>query len=389
MDVAVPVAGVCGVGASPPPAHLGRGEGEHLADRVVELADAREPGREGDGREVEVGRLDQHTSGLGPLGPGDGQRPGAELGPHQPLELAHAVAEPAGQAVDALAVDDTVGDGPHGPGHDVGADVPLGRAGRRVGAAPTAGPEAGLLRGGRGGVEAHVRRLGRDGRAARTAVDAGRGDAGRRSTRRSGGRGPGRPGSRRRSPRAPDQQTPSASFALAGLRHRWLAALPGSRERRARYRGTMARRTKIIATIGPASDSEATLKDLIAAGMDVARIGLAHESLDDALERFRRIRAAAASLDREVGILADLPGPKVRAGHFPEGGVVLTDGDLIRLAPGHGPSTAEVVQVDYDDLHPRRPPRRHARLRRRRRRGRGRRRRRRHPRGAGHPRRSR
>ena len=79
----------------------------------------------------------------------------------------------------------------------------------------------------------------------------------------------------------------------------------------------MARRTKIIATIGPASDSEPVLKDMISAGMDVARIGLAHQGLDVALERHRRIRAAAASLDREVGILVDLPGPKIRAGAFP------------------------------------------------------------------------
>jgi pyruvate kinase len=112
----------------------------------------------------------------------------------------------------------------------------------------------------------------------------------------------------------------------------------------------MARRTKIIATIGPASESDTTIKEMIEAGMDVARIGLAHESIDVALDRLHRVRAAAASLDREVGILADLPGPKIRAGHFPEGGVVLTEGELIRLTPGHGPSTAEVVQVDYDDL---------------------------------------
>jgi pyruvate kinase len=112
----------------------------------------------------------------------------------------------------------------------------------------------------------------------------------------------------------------------------------------------MARRTKIIATIGPASDSEATLKDMIAAGMDVARIGLAHDSLDIALERFRRVRSAAAALDREVGILADLPGPKIRAGHIGDDGIVLVDGETLRLAPGQGDSTAEVIRVDYDEL---------------------------------------
>jgi pyruvate kinase len=124
---------------------------------------------------------------------------------------------------------------------------------------------------------------------------------------------------------------------------------PGE-HRSARYRGVMARRTKIIATIGPASDTEATLKDMIAAGMDVARIGLAHDSIDTALERFHRVRRAAAALDREVGILVDLPGPKVRAGHFPEEGVVLDAGAVLRLVPGNTASTAEVVEVDYDEL---------------------------------------
>src|SRR5450432_2245804 len=109
----------------------------------------------------------------------------------------------------------------------------------------------------------------------------------------------------------------------------------------------MSRRTKIIATIGPASEDEATLKEMISAGMAVARIGLAHDGLDVALERFRRVRTVAADLDREVGILADLPGPKVRAGHFPTDGVTLVEGDLLRLVPGHGPSTDRVVQVDY------------------------------------------
>jgi pyruvate kinase len=112
----------------------------------------------------------------------------------------------------------------------------------------------------------------------------------------------------------------------------------------------MGRRTKIIATIGPASDSDAALKGMIEAGMDVARIGLAHESLDAALARFERIRKAAADYGRPVGILADLPGPKVRAGAVPDSGLELTDGNRLRLVPGNGPSTNEVIQVDYDQL---------------------------------------
>lgn len=112
----------------------------------------------------------------------------------------------------------------------------------------------------------------------------------------------------------------------------------------------MARRTKIIATIGPASDSEHTLKSLIEAGMDVARVGLAHESLDLALERFHRVRRAARDFGRPVGILVDLPGPKVRAGTMPDDGVILGDGQTVRLVPGSDPSTVEVMTVDYDEL---------------------------------------
>ena len=89
----------------------------------------------------------------------------------------------------------------------------------------------------------------------------------------------------------------------------------------------MQRRTKVVATIGPASDSPEVLKALMVAGMDVARLGLAHETLEIALARFDAIRQIAADLGREVGILADLPGPKVRAGHVEGNGIVLPAGN--------------------------------------------------------------
>ena len=75
----------------------------------------------------------------------------------------------------------------------------------------------------------------------------------------------------------------------------------------------MARRTKIVATIGPASSDPEVLRAMIDAGMDMARVSLSHSSLDDALVLIDRIRAVAAETDQHVGILADLPGPKVRA----------------------------------------------------------------------------
>ena len=112
----------------------------------------------------------------------------------------------------------------------------------------------------------------------------------------------------------------------------------------------MARRTKIIATIGPASDSEAMIRTLVEAGMDVARIGLAHGSLDEAIEKFRRVRRVEQSLKRPIGTMIDLPGPKVRAGHMPEGGLVVEEGQVIRLAPGHEGSTKELLHVDHEGL---------------------------------------
>ncbi len=112
----------------------------------------------------------------------------------------------------------------------------------------------------------------------------------------------------------------------------------------------MRRRTKIIATIGPASDSEAQMLALMEAGMDVARLGLAHGDLDHHLERYDRLRKASVEVGRPIGIMVDLPGPKVRAGGFPEGGVELAEGSRVRLVPGYGASTAEVVEVGYESL---------------------------------------
>lgn len=111
----------------------------------------------------------------------------------------------------------------------------------------------------------------------------------------------------------------------------------------------MLRRTKIVATIGPASDSEAMLRKLIDAGMDVARLALAHAGLDESLERYRRIRQVAEDSNRRVGILVDLPGPKIRAAAFADGGVELTKGASVRIVPGFEGSNAEVIEIEYEN----------------------------------------
>jgi pyruvate kinase len=110
------------------------------------------------------------------------------------------------------------------------------------------------------------------------------------------------------------------------------------------------RRTKIVATLGPASSSTADLEALLDAGMDVARFGLAHGTPQSHLDRMAELRELADRRGRIIGILADLPGPKVRAGEFPEGGVFLAEGDRLTLVSGTGASDAQRIVVDEPQL---------------------------------------
>ena len=119
--------------------------GERLADGVVALAHAGEAGGEGHVGDREMGRLEQHARRLAALRPRQGQRTGPHFGGDEAVQLAGAVAQTAGQALDPLPVDDAVADQAHGPADDIGPGVPLGRAGRGVGPAAQAGAEAGLF----------------------------------------------------------------------------------------------------------------------------------------------------------------------------------------------------------------------------------------------------
>ncbi len=112
----------------------------------------------------------------------------------------------------------------------------------------------------------------------------------------------------------------------------------------------MTGRTKIVATIGPASDSTEMLAALIDAGVDVVRLNLSHGSLDEHLQRLARVREVARDRGRPVAVLADLPGPKIRAGAFPDGGVRLVAGEFVTLRPGEGTSDADHITVPYPTL---------------------------------------
>ncbi|MER7232735.1 pyruvate kinase [Streptomyces olivaceus] len=96
------------------------------------------------------------------------------------------------------------------------------------------------------------------------------------------------------------------------------------------------RRAKIVCTLGPATDSYDQIKDLVDAGMDIARFNFSHGSHAEHEERYRRVRKASDETGRSVGALADLQGPKIRLGHFGEGPVLLERGDTFTITVEEG-----------------------------------------------------
>jgi pyruvate kinase len=94
------------------------------------------------------------------------------------------------------------------------------------------------------------------------------------------------------------------------------------------------RRTKIVATIGPASREPETLVRLVEAGMDVARLNYSHGTLEEHAETVSRVRDAAGRAGRPVAILQDLPGPKLRIGPLREDVVELTPGERLTFTCG-------------------------------------------------------
>ena len=103
-------------------------------------------------------------------------------------------------------------------------------------------------------------------------------------------------------------------------------------------KGIHVRRTRIVATIGPSSDSDEVLTGLAEAGVDVFRLSFAHGDIPSGVERLRRVRA----LVPDRAIMIDIPGPKIRAGSFGTSPVTLTVGETIELVEGFDEtSTAE------------------------------------------------
>src|SRR5262245_43008153 len=105
------------------------------------------------------------------------------------------------------------------------------------------------------------------------------------------------------------------------------------------------RSTKIVATIGPASSKPGVLEGMIAAGMDVARLNFAHGDRDSHAATAAAIRAASEAVGREVAILGDLPGPKLRLGPVAGGVAELARDTLLVLTPEQVEGTSERLPV--------------------------------------------
>src|SRR5690606_27661326 len=116
--------------------------------------------------------------------------------------------------------------------------------------------------------------------------------------------------------------------------------------------GMLQRRTKIVATLGPASSSDEIIERLILAGMDVARLNFSHGSADDHRQRVRQLPALAAKHGRYIAIMGDLQGPKIRIARFRDKAVTLTAGQPFTLSNAHPPQQGDerIVGIDYPSL---------------------------------------
>ncbi|MBC7501983.1 MAG: pyruvate kinase [Herminiimonas sp.] len=117
----------------------------------------------------------------------------------------------------------------------------------------------------------------------------------------------------------------------------------------------MRRATKIVATIGPASSDIDTLTRMIRAGVDVVRLNFSHGKAQDHIDRATLVRQAAASCGREIAIMADLQGPKIRVGKFEHGKIQLEKGQKFILDADCTMGNQDQVGLDYKalprDLH--------------------------------------
>jgi pyruvate kinase len=110
------------------------------------------------------------------------------------------------------------------------------------------------------------------------------------------------------------------------------------------------RRTKIVATLGPSSSDEATLSRLIEAGVDVFRLNFSHGTHETHGATYARVRRVAEAKQKASAILADLSGPKIRVGDFPEGSILLEKGQRVTVTTRDVPGGESLIPTHYEPL---------------------------------------
>ena len=116
-------------------------------------------------------------------------------------------------------------------------------------------------------------------------------------------------------------------------------------------------RTKIVATIGPASSSRETIREMVKAGMNVARLNFSHGTYEDHTRMIQLLRAVSQELETPITLLQDLQGPKIRVGQIQDGQIPLVEGAIVTLVPvGEERDQPNYIGIDYpylaDDAEP-------------------------------------
>src|SRR3990167_7361424 len=112
----------------------------------------------------------------------------------------------------------------------------------------------------------------------------------------------------------------------------------------------MNNRTKIVCTLGPASESEEAILNLVKAGMNVARLNFSHGTHENHGELIGRIRSVAKKMHEPVAVLQDVQGLKIRVGTLPTEGVFFKEGQTIVFDTASTPASGS-IPIDFPDLH--------------------------------------
>ena len=113
----------------------------------------------------------------------------------------------------------------------------------------------------------------------------------------------------------------------------------------------MNKRTKIVCTLGPASNDVAVIKQMVQAGMNVARLNFSHGTHENHAELIANVRAVSAELETPIAIMQDVQGPKIRLGKLPEDGVVLEKDSTVVFDTSLDEVSDGVLPIDFADLH--------------------------------------